>query len=190
MTPSEKSYRSTSGLNGDNVGAMLYGTSSNRNGPRKIGSSAWSARWPNSAENRKPLNSVPESENSKRTGGVWCVCITMPPLIYIYSAYFIFVASLRNSISLEKSSIPQSVCGAVRREFIWPAYYKVCTRNMAAPTNIFGGACIVGVTSWTVARRMSFILVSMTWTRSIPTTMKKSNTSTGSRNFLQINHHQ
>ena len=158
----ERLFTNTSGLNDDNVGAMLYGTSSSRNGPRKTASNVWSARWPNSAVPRRPLNSVPGSENDKRTGGAWCVCITMPPVIYIYSAYFTFVASLRNSISLEKSSIPQSVCGAVRRAFIWPVYCKACTRNMAAPTNIFGGACIVGVTSWTVERRMSSILELMT----------------------------
>ena len=187
MTPFEKSSKNTSGLNVDNVGVTLYGISSNRSGPRKTASNGWSARWPNSAVPRKPLNSVPGSGNGKRTGGAWCVCITMPPLIYIYSAYFIFVASLRNSISLEKSSIPQSVCGAVRRVFIWPAYCKVCTRNMAAPTNIFGGACIVGVTSWTVARRISSILASMTWTHLTRMTMRKLSTFIGSRNFLQNN---
>ena len=144
MIPFEKSSKNTSGLNDVNAGAMLSGTSSSRNGPRKIGSSAWSARWQRNAENRKPLNSVPESENSKRTGGAWCVCITMPPVIYTCSAYFIFMASLRNSISPGRYSIPQSVCGAVRRAFIWPVYCKACTRNMAAPTNIFGGAFIVG----------------------------------------------
>ena len=162
MTPYERLYRSTSGLNGDNVGVTLYGISFNRSGPRKTVSNAWYARWPNSAVPRKPLNSVPESGNSKRTGGAWCVCITMPPVIYTCSAYFTFMASLRNSISRGRYSIPQSVCGAVRRVFIWPVYCKACTPNMAAPTNIFGGACIVGVISWTVERRMYSILVSMT----------------------------
>ena len=144
MTLSEKSYRSTSRLNDDNAGVTPSGISSNRSGPRKTGSSAWSARWQRNAENRKPLNSVPESGNSKRTGGVWCVCFTMPLVIYTCSVCSRYMLSLRSSISLEKSSIPQSVCGAVRRVFIWPAYCKVCTRSMAAPTNIFGGACIVG----------------------------------------------
>ena len=144
MTLSEKSYRSTNGPNGDNVGAMLYGTSSNRNGARKTGSSAWSARWPNSDENRKPLNSVPESGNDKRTGGAWCVYRIMPLVTYTCSVCSGSIPSMRNSSSLEKSSIPQSECGAVRRVSIWPAYCKACTRCMAAPTNIFGSACIVG----------------------------------------------
>ena len=144
MTPYVRLYRSTSGPNDGNAGVTLYGTSSNRNGPRKIGSSAWSARWPNSAENRKPLNSVPASENDKRIGGAWCVCRIMPLVTYTCSVCSGSIPSMRNSSSLEKSSIPQSVCGAVRRVSIWPAYCKACTRCMAAPTNIFGGACIVG----------------------------------------------
>ena len=144
MTPYVRLYRSTSGLNVDNVGVTPSGTSSNRNGPRKIGSSAWSARWPNSAENRKPLNSVPESENDKRTGGVWCVCRIMPLVTYTCSVCSGSIPSMRNSISPGRYSIPQSECGAVRRVSIWPAYCKACTRCMAAPTNIFGSACIVG----------------------------------------------
>ena len=103
VTLSEKSSKSTSGLNDDNAGVTPSGTSSNRNGPRKIGSSAWSARWPNSAENRKPLNSVPESGNSKRTGGAWCVCFTMPPVIYTCSVCSRSMPSMRNSSSLEES---------------------------------------------------------------------------------------
>ena len=144
MILSEKSYRSTSKLNDDNAGVTPSGTSSSRNGPRKIALNGWSARWPNSAENRKPLNSVPESGNSKRTGGVWCVYFTMPLVIYTCSVCSRYMLSLRSSISRGRYSIPQSVCGAVRRVSIWPAYCKVCTRSMAAPTNIFGGACIVG----------------------------------------------
>ena len=144
MTLSEKSYRSTNGPNGDNAGAMLYGTSSNRNGARKTALNGWYARWPNSAENRKLLNSVPASENDRRIGGAWCVCRIMPLVTYTCSVCSGSIPFMRNSSSLEKSSIPQSVCGAVRRVSIWPAYCKACTRCMAAPTNIFGGACIVG----------------------------------------------
>ena len=145
MTPYERLYRSTSGLNGDNVGVTLYGISFNRSGQRKTVSSAWYARWPNNAVPRKPLNSVPGSENDKRTGGVWCVCRTMPPVIYTCSLCSRYMPSMTNSISPGRYSIPQSECGAVRRVFIWPASYKACTRCMAAPTNIFGSACIVGV---------------------------------------------
>ena len=41
-------------------------------------------------------------------------------------------------------------CGAVRGTFIWAVSCKACPRNMAAPTNIFGGASIVNAISWTV----------------------------------------
>ena len=85
---------------------------------------------------------IREQQEDRRC--VVCVSITMPPVIYTCSAYFTFMASLRNSISPGRYSIPQSVCGAVRRAFIWSVYCKACTRNMAAPTNIFGGAFIVG----------------------------------------------
>ena len=186
MRLSGRSYRNTSGLNDDNVGAMPYGTSSSRSGPRKTVSSAWYARWPNSAVHRKPLNSVPGSGNGKRTGGVWCVRLTMPPVNYICSACSRHMPSMPNSISRGRYSIPQSVCGAVRRAFIWPASYKACTRCMAAPTNVFGGAFIVGVISWTVERRMYSISELMTHLTLM--TMRKLSTFIGSRNFLQINH--
>ena len=142
--PYERLFTNTSGPNDDNAGGTPSGISSSRSGPRKIGSSVWSARWPNSAVPRKPLNSVPASENDRRIGGAWCVCRIMPLVTYTCSVCSGSIPFMRNSSSLEKSSIPQSECGAVRRVSIWPAYCKACTRCMAAPTNIFGGACIVG----------------------------------------------
>ena len=145
MTLYGTSSTSTSGLNVDNAGAMPSGTSSSRSGPSKHVSNAWFARWPNSAVPRKLLNSVPGSGNGKRTGGAWCVCLTMSPVIYICSVCFGSMPSIRNSSSPGRYSIPQSECGAVRRAFIWPASCKACTRCMAAPTNIFGGASIADV---------------------------------------------
>ena len=145
MTLYGTSSTSTSGLNVDNAGAMPSGTSSSRSGPSKHASNAWFARWLSNAVPRKPPNSVPGSGNGKRTGGVWCVCLTMPPVIYICSVCLRHMPSIRNSSSPGRYSIPQSECGAVRRAFIWPASYKACTRCMAAPTNIFGGVSIADV---------------------------------------------
>ena len=108
-----------------------------------------------------------------RAGGAWCVCLTMPPVNYTCSVCFGSMPSIRNSSSPGRFSIPQSECGAVRRAFIWPAYCKVCTRNMAAPTNIFGGASIVDVISWIVRRRTFSILELMTWIHLTRMTMRK-----------------
>ena len=141
--------------------AMPFGTLSNRSGPSKIGSSAWYARWRSNDVPIKPLNSVPGSENAKKNGGVWCVYVITVRVKCTSNDYFIFVASLRHSSSPGKCSIPQSVSGAVGLAFIWPVNCKACTRCMAAPTNIFGGAFIVDAISWTVKTRMSSISASM-----------------------------
>ena len=185
----ERLYRNISGLHDDNAGVTPYGTSFSRSEPRKTVSSAWYARWPNSAVPRKPLNSVPGSGNGKKTGGAWCVCLTMAPVNYTCSVCFGSMPSMPNSISRGRYSIPQSECGDVRRAFIWPASYKACTRSMAAPTNIFGGASIVGVISWTVETRMSSISASTMSIRLIRTTTRKSNTFIGSMKSHQINHY-
>ena len=112
MTLYKKSSKNTSGLNVDNVGVTPSGISFNRSGPRKTVSSAWSARWPNSAVPRKPLNSVPGSGNGKKNGGAWCVYVTIARAKYTFNASFVFMPSTPNSISLEKSSIPQWCCQA------------------------------------------------------------------------------
>ena len=108
---------------------------------------------------KRMVRKMAEQRRAQRIGGAWCVCLTMPPVIYICSVCFGSMPSIRNSSSPGRYSIPQSVCGAVRRAFIWPVYYKVCTRCMAAPTNIIGGAFIVDAISWTVGTMMSFTLV-------------------------------
>ena len=72
------------------------------------------------------------------------VCgVTVPPLNCTSNVCFGYMPFIRSYGSPRKCSIPQSVCGAVRRTFIRPVSSKACTRNMAAPTNIFGGVSIV-----------------------------------------------
>ena len=153
MTPSVTSWKTTSEHNDVSACARCH-----------LGhypTEAGHARWRSNDVPIKPLNSVPGSENAKKNGGVWCVYVITVRVKCTSNDYFIFVASLRNSSSPGKCSIPQSVSGAVGLAFIWPVNCKACTRFMAAPTNIFGGAFIVDAISWTVKTKMSSISASM-----------------------------
>ena len=65
--------------------------------------------------------------------------------------------------SLTSSLTLQSKCGTVRGASIWPEYFKVCTRWMDAPTNIYNGASIVADIFWIAEKTMCFMLGYMTW---------------------------
>ena len=106
MIPSVKSWLTISEPSDVSAGAMPSGTSYSRNGPSKIGSGTWYARWQSKDVPRKPLNSVPGSENARKNGGAWCVSRIIAPAKCTYSAYSTFVASPRNSSSHGKYSIP------------------------------------------------------------------------------------
>ena len=159
MTQSATSWPNTSELHVVNAGAMPSGISSNRSGPSKTGSSEWYERWWSNDVPRKQLNSVPASGNTKKSGGAWCVCLIIIPVKCTSNHCFTFVASLRISSCPGRCSIPQSVCVAARCVFIWPVSCKACTRCMATPTNIIGGASIVNAILWTVEMRTYSTLV-------------------------------